>query len=204
MLKSPNHKCRINTIQDSITWWIFWLCHGNNTKRIWDKRPTISVSTDSSLSAGGAFCLGDWTYCDWHWDFPEMYHEHINVKELATTLVAAIRWSPLWANHRVVLFTDNKVTEAIINNGTTHNLTCLKILQELASLALHFDFSITAVYIPGSKNTIADTISRLSEPQMWDKLSGILKTSHSKYFLPNHMSRNAFLSLPYQVQYQPP
>ena len=87
------------------------------------------------------------------------------------------------------------MTEAIINNGTTHNAMCLRILNQLASLSLHFDFSIVAQYIPGSQNVIADTISRLYEPSMQQKLQKLLSVFRNAYYLPYHISPRAILSL---------
>ena len=57
------------------------------------------------------------------------------------------------------------MTEAVINNGTARNSTCLDLLKHLASLAFQFNFTISASYIPGLENIMADIISRLHEPR---------------------------------------
>ena len=88
----------------------------------------------------------------------------INTKELATAVIAAQVWSHAWANYHVVEFTDNRMTEAAVNNGTARNGTCLHLLKHFAALALQFNFNISAVYIPGDDSTITDRISRLHEP----------------------------------------
>ena len=98
----------------------------------------------------------------------------INTKELATVVMAAQAWSHVWANHHVVVFTDNRVTEAAVNNGTARNSSCLHLLKHFAAPALQFNFNISAVYIPGVHNTIADTISRLHEPGKLNLLSSLL------------------------------
>ena len=73
------------------------------------------------------------------------------------------RGHPPKLNH-VVEFTDNRMTEAAVNNGTARNGTYLHLLKHFAALALQFNFNISAVYTPGDDNTITDKISRLHEP----------------------------------------
>ena len=109
---------------------------------------------------------------------------HINTKELATVVMAAQAWSRVWANHHVAVFIGNRVTEAAVNNDTARNSTCLHLLKHLAALALQFNFDISAVYIPGVDNTIADTISRLHEPGKLNWLSCVLNVPVS-YLLQN-------------------
>ena len=65
------------------------------------------------------------------------------------------------------------MTQAVINNGTARNSTCLDLLKHLASLALQFNFTISASYIPGIDNVMADTISRLHEPGKTDLLANL-------------------------------
>ena len=72
--------------------------------------------------------------------------------------MAAQVWLHTWANHHVVIHTDNKMTGAVINNGTAWNSTCLDLLKHLASLVLQFNFIINASYVPRVENNMADTI----------------------------------------------
>jgi len=81
-------------------------------------------------------------------------------------------------------------------------------LRELFWIAATHNFSVQAVYIRGSSNILADSISRLHEPgQLWF-LEGLLydyARSHdylsaSMFALPEHMSNYSFLSLLPQVQ----
>ena len=123
---------------------------------------------------GGGFCCGNLLYVHWAHDVPRLTPHHINTKELATVVMAAQAWSRVWANHHVVVFIGNRVTEAVVNNGTARNSTCLHLLKHLAALALQFNFNISAVHIPGVDNTIADTISRLHEPGKLNWLSCLL------------------------------
>ena len=176
-LKSPTHKCRIGDLQADLTWWHYWLNNEENWRHIWPPTTALDVFTDACTDAGGAFCCGNLLYAHWANDVPRLTPHHINTKELAAVVMAAQAWSHVWANHHVVVFTDNRVTEAAVNNGTARNSTCLHFLKHLAALALQFNFNISAVYIPGVDNTIADTISRLHEPGKLNLLSSHLNMS---------------------------
>ena len=176
-LKSPTHKCRLGDLQADLTWWHYWLNNGENWRHIWPPTTALDVFTDACTDAGGAFCCGNLLYAHWANDVPRLTPHHINTKELAAVVMAAQAWSHVWANHHVVVFTDNRVTEAAVNNGTARNSTCLHFLKHLAARALQFNFNISAVYIPGVDNTIADTISRLHEPGKLNLLSSHLNVS---------------------------
>ena len=176
-LKSPTHKCRLGDLQVDLTWWHYWLNNGENWRHIWPPTTALDVFTDACTDAGRSFCCGNLLYAHWANDVPLLTPHHINTKELAAVVMAAQAWSHVWANHHVVVFTDNRVTEAAVNNGTARNSTCLHFLKHLAALALQFNFNISAVYIPGVDNTIADTISRLHEPGKLNLLSSHLNVS---------------------------
>ena len=65
-----------------------------------------------------------------------------------------------------------------------------------------FNFTIKAIHIPGIENVVPDTISRLHEPNQWQKLGNILNNS-GIYLLPNnlrfHMSKGSISLLIFQI-----
>ena len=198
-LSHPRHKVLLAPLKQDLQWWLRMLRSGHNSARIWDARPATQVFTDSSIPAGGAFYRGDWTYTNWQADLPVLAREHINVKELAATLVAARRWAHLWRGLKVTIFTDNVATVWALNNQTTVNAVALSILKELAELAIYFDFSVVGQHIPGRDNVMADTISRLHEDRMLHKLFSMLCKSRVFYYLHNHMSDNSLMTLSSQI-----
>jgi hypothetical protein len=176
-LKLPSHKCRLGPIKPDLSWWSYWLTSGLNRRPIWPPSTPLNVYTDSCADAGGAFCHGYWLYAHWARDVPRLAPHHINVKELAAVILAAQTWRHAWAHHHVVVHTDNRVTEALINKGAARNITCLYLLRHLASLAILNNFTISASYIPGNDNIIADAISRLHEPGKLLTLCNILNVT---------------------------
>jgi hypothetical protein len=205
-LTKPNHKCFLDDIQQDLRWWSIFIVCGNQTKRIWDDRPVINVCSDSSSAAGGAFCHGDWYYCNWELDRPRLSNLHINVKELAIVREAALRWANDWRGHRVRIYTDNTTAAAAINNGTSLCTDVVHILQELSYLALAHDFVIEATFIPGKDNDLADSISRLYMPGQIARMFTCLADWHKPhtppagYWLPHHMSVKTMFSLWPQIQ----
>jgi hypothetical protein len=205
-LSKPNHKCFLNDIQQDLRWWSVYIVCGNQTKRIWDDRPVISVCSDSSSAAGGAFCQGDWVYCNWEIDRPRINNLHINIKELAIVRESALRWASNWQGHRVRIFTDNTTAAAAINNGTSPCAEIVHILQELSYLSLVHDFALEAVFIPGRINDLADSISRLYMPGQFSRLFTCIAdwynphTPPAGYWLPQHMSVKSMFSLSPQIQ----
>ena len=101
-----------------------------------------------------------------------------------------------WQGHHIIVHTDSTVKQGIINKGWARNMTCLFILQLLGSLAIDFNFTISAVHIPGKINELADTISGLHEPGRFDNMYAMLQLYHAPciQFL-HHMSFPTWLSL---------
>jgi hypothetical protein len=155
----------------------------------------VDVYTDACDQAGGAFCHGHWLYVNFADDVPRLSPHHINTKELGAVILAAQAWCHAWANHHVVIHTDNRTTEALINKGAAKNITCLDMLKHLASLAIEFNFSISAAYIPGNNNCVADAISRLHEPGKLNLLSNLLNVLPVQCMSLGNMSPKSWHSL---------
>ena len=119
-----------------------------------DQQPTIDVMTDScSLSAGGYF-RGDWFYFNFAIDNPSWSHLCINHKETIAIVLAAKHWAPQWANHCVIIQSDNQAAVFIINKGTTDNdlimgkvLFTFRVLV-IRSLMRYRDHTSPSTFIP--------------------------------------------------------
>ena len=152
-------------------------------------RPIVSVLTDSSSEAGGAFCEGDWLYCHYRHDWPEVTDMHINSKETLTVVLAALRWAPRWANQLVYVTSDNKTTVAAINKGTCKSKMVMNAIRLLFWLSAIFNFKLMATYVPTGRHLLADCISRLHLSRFWSQLHMFVPVD--SYL--NHMSLTSFL-----------
>ena len=147
MSGSAKHRLSASFHQD-ILWWDRFLHVFNSTPLFLDQQPTIDVMTDScSLSAGGYF-RGDSFYFNFAIDNPSWSHLHINHKETLAIMLAATRSAPQWANHHVIINSNNQAAVFIINIGTTDNDLIMGKLRNLFWLSAAFNFATTRVPAP--------------------------------------------------------
>ena len=143
---------------------------------------TTNVQTDACPTAAGAFFHGDWLYHSFVLDIPEVRNLHVNFKEVLTIILAAKCWGKLWCNKHVIIQSDNTTAVSIINKGTTGNPVIMRYLRELFWLPVVYNFRITATYLPGCMNYIADAISHMHEPYCLFKTLGYLLPFHCGYY----------------------
>lgn len=164
-LKHTSHKTMISTdMRDDIIWWFNFMEKFNGRSTVLDSLPLECVYTDACDGAAGGVFGQDWFYFNWSQDFPQADNFHINEKEVLAVAVAAHRWAPLWTSKRIILHSDNSVTVACINKGTSHNHLIMHCLRKLFWLSATFNFHITARHIPGISNIAADAASRVHTP----------------------------------------
>jgi hypothetical protein len=200
LAKSKHHrKVKVNEhVIADLQWWKTGLLLFNGTTGfIQDKPvPSYEFSTDASKTGGGAFYLGDWFYTHWQSDWPRYENAHINVLESLTVLLAAQRWGHLWKGKRILVRTDNKTTAAAINKGSCKQPPVMQIIRELYWLSVKHGFKLTASFLPGTLNTLADAISRFHEKKHVLFLYDWLKPSKCVIFnLYSHMSYMSYCFL---------
>ena len=92
-----------------------------------------------------------------------MKGKHINIRETVAIITAAYRWATMRANKTVIVYTDNITARAAINKGKCQDRETMHHIRHLFWLSQLYRFSIQCVYIKGSCNVEADTVSRLSK-----------------------------------------
>ena len=120
-----------------------------------EQTPTLDVATDACPIAAGGYFRGDWFYHNFSLNSPTWESLHITHKETMAIILAAKRWGRLWSNRRVIIHSDNQAAVQIINKGTTANPKIMQELRALFWLSAFHNFYITAVYLAGTKNTLA-------------------------------------------------
>ena len=93
---------------------------------------------------------------------PHVTTDHINVKENLAALMALYRWPPLLCDSHVVIFTDNVTTKAIFNKVASRQPRIIDHMRCVYWLAQRFNFKVMAEHLPGTDNTVADSISCMS------------------------------------------
>ena len=161
-LKSPGAKFLLtDDFYADLAWWSDFLAAFNGKCLFLDRVPLTTVQTDACYEAAGAFYNGDWLYYNFSIESFLLSDLHINYKEVLAVVLAAERWAPLWANKHVIIKCDNQAAVGILNKGTTKNGFIMNLLRSLFWLSAKFNFRITAQFIEGKKNVIADALSRM-------------------------------------------
>ena len=168
---SPSGKFRLDsTFCSDITWWVNFLKVFNGTRLFLDRSPTVDVATDACPVEAGGYFRGDWFYHNFSLDTPAWEKQHINHKETLAIILAAKRWGRFWSNQCIIIHSDNQAAIQIINKGTTASAIIMNELRTLFWLSALNNFHITAVYLEGAKNMLADSYSHMHEPKGSSKL----------------------------------
>lgn len=163
-VKQPFHHIRLTAeVKADLTLWLKFLNNFNGRTIFLDEKflssDTLQLYTDASTTRGfGGVFKNKWFFGD----FPSIYrHYNIAVLEFYPILLSVFLWGHLWANHVVVFFTDNEAIVSVINKQTSKDLMLLKMVRCLVLKCLKINLSFKAKHIPGQKNAMADSLSRL-------------------------------------------
>ena len=124
--------------------------------------PDISLFSDSSLSGwGGWTSHGEKTYGFWSSSESDL---HINVLEFKSVIFLFQCFFRDSSDCSVLIHCDNTTVVAYINNqGGSCSARLCSLALELWHFCIDRQIMIRAVYIPGSKNTEADSLSRMPD-----------------------------------------
>lgn len=114
--------------------------------------------------------MGDYFHVNWALDLPYVVGEHINVKEFLCMFLAVCRWGSFWKDKRVIIYSDNSSAVAWLNKGTSRNPSAMAVCRLLFWVTASLDCSLTAKFLPGKNNIIADAASRLHELGKFNEL----------------------------------
>lgn len=188
MLRHQCHRTLLSSeVRQDLLWWARYIDSFNGKSLLLDKVPIECVCTDACDDGAGGIFGRDWFYYNWSQDWPQARNFHINEKEVLAVALAAHRWAPSWCNKRIIIYSDNSVTVSSINKGSSRNGAIMKCLRSLFWLSATFNFHLTARFVPGILNTVADSASRLHLPGFFEAL--LPHTDFSPLEL--HMSSNS-------------
>ena len=129
----------------------------NKRVRIGDFKSEIQIHTDASLEGWGVVAGDKSLNGTWSSVFKNF---HINTLELVAVVIAVKRLK-IKRSTRIQLFCDNKTVVGVINKGGSARSKPLnKWALTLFSLLQRRGLSIAAFHIKGSRNVLADLLSR--------------------------------------------
>ena len=142
-----------------LQWWIESVPQWNGRSVI---RPSpdlsINITTDASRRGWGAHCAGVKTQGLWT---PEEQKLHINALEIKAVMFTVKAFTKDKSQVNVHLWVDNTTTMSYINKmGGTKSTDMINISKALWDYCLSKQITLTAEFLPGIQNQIADAQSR--------------------------------------------
>ena len=142
----------------NLTWWSSPRHLSRGTPCL-PPKPTVQVTTDASNYGWGASTQRGNTMSG---SFSRrLAREHINHKELLAVLFTLQKWAGYFAGKATQFWLDNRTAVAYISKqGGTLSTSMTQTTSDIYSLCDSYEISLSATYIPGSLNAVADMASR--------------------------------------------
>jgi len=117
----------------------------------------ILVSDASGSRGCGAFFRDKWFQLEWAGN---LKNAHISVKELVPIVTAAAIWDPEWSTESIEVKCNSAAVVAVLNSGSSRNPELMHLMRCLSFFMAKFHFTLRASHVTGSKNALADALSR--------------------------------------------
>jgi hypothetical protein len=119
----------------------------------------IEVTTDASDRGWSAYWGDNLIAGTWS-NIEKMYH--INKKELSVVLFALKKWGGQFNGQSVLFWLDNRTAVSYVcKQGGTRSASLMQLARSIFQIASSFNIWISAAYIPGILNVVADMHSRI-------------------------------------------
>ena len=148
-----------------VDWWLEFLPKWNGTAPFlsvdWLGPSVTHLFTDASATVGfGGYLNGRW-FCDRWPEFITPTALPINLMEFIPIYIACVLWESDFAGKKIEFHCDNLgVAQAWRSYGSS-NRAILSVMRRIVGIAARSNFAINIRHVPGSKNEIADALSRL-------------------------------------------
>ena len=162
-LKRPHHKRRLNNeARADLKAWSLFINSFNGSSiflsDIWNSSVSLDLHTDASNIGYGGFLGNKWFAEEWPKQFTKF---PITVKELFPIVLAIELWGEVFKNQCILFHTDNLAVVHIVNKQTSKDKTLMKLTRRLIVQCLRHNIMFRAKHIAGSKNQLADELSRM-------------------------------------------
>ncbi len=130
--------------------------------QFWTSNADFSLYTDSAGAVGfGIYFQDKWAYSAWPLDWSQRgITSDITVLEWFPILVAVTLWGSELQNKKLLFHCDNQAVVHIINTQSSKSKSVMVVVRELVLRCLQFNLTLKSEHIPGSKNSLADALSR--------------------------------------------
>ena len=126
---------------------------------IWLDSFSLNLYTDAAASLGyGAVFGNEWCFGAWPDNWKQL---NITILEFYPIVLSVLLWGDKMRNQRITFFTDNAALVDIINKSTSRDVIVMIFVRRLVLACLKFNILFRARHVPGVKNILADSLSRL-------------------------------------------
>lgn len=128
-------------------------------EEVWSTSYNLKFYTDAAQSSGYGILFGKhWAYGTW----PAAWKaNNICFLEFFPIVVGLSTWCSELRNKRVLFMTDNESVVHVINKQTAKDTKMLGLLRAMVLICLRNNIFFRARHIPGVRNVLADSLSRL-------------------------------------------
>ena len=131
----------------------------------WVSNDCIQLYSDSAGNASlgcGVYFQGKWAFLKWpiEWADSEILHD-ITFLELVPIFLAIFLWKHEFIGLRIRFNCDNQSVVHILNSKTSRSKRVMTLIRKIVLFSLRYDFHINGLFIAGTSNKIADSISRM-------------------------------------------
>lgn len=178
--QSYDSPCRISQpARTDLVWW-------RDQLTVWNGKSLVlrsvqrTIESDASLIGWGATSQGIRTGGPWSRQEKPL---HINCLELTAAFLAVKTFLKGQTNQRVLLLMDNQTAVAYVNNlGGTVSAKATQIAKDLWMWCLERQILVSAQYLPGKDNVIADMESRVMRDHSdWKLNPNVFQRIHSRF-----------------------
>ena len=163
-VKFPHHFIRLNkSSKADLALWQSFLDDFNGRSFFlndaWHDSLSLNLYTDAagSLGYGGIFG-SEWFFGAWPDEWKQL---NITISEFYPIVLSVLLFGDKMRNQRITFFTDNAALVDIINKATSRDATVMVFVRRLVLACLNFNILFRARHVPGVKNILADSLSRL-------------------------------------------
>lgn len=163
------------TCREDMHMWLSFLQQWNGVSLFHELTITsahdMELYTDASSTLGyGGYFQGHWFSEAWPSDLPCPHDKEISMayRELYPIVVAALLWGHLWSAKRILFYCDNMSSVQIIQKGRSKVQFITPLMRQLTWTSVKNNFCVYAKHLPGTKNLIADALSRFQMQRFRD------------------------------------
>jgi hypothetical protein len=141
----------------------------------WSNNHKLNLYTDASGAIGfGALFGREWCYGKW----PENWLKYsIAVLEFYPIVLSLCLWGHRMSNQCVLFFTDNESLVPVINKQTSKDSDLMTFVRTMVLVCLQNNILFKAKHIAGSRNVLADSLSRFRGQKFLHKLQKLINNS---------------------------